>query len=614
MKREYINYSNLHVSKYMLLRSESNNSKFRMKTIASLTFVTLFIVLLSSCKNNLLDTSPYNAVSSATMWTNESLADQGVIGVYQTLRQDYCGLNLWYLDQEGFTAMNRDVTTLTYGNATTSAAIFTNYWKQNYEGISRANDAIKNLPNAPLTAEKMGRLVAECKFLRAWFYYNLNQVFKGVPVYLEPTALQDYTKARETEAAVWQIIITDLTDCINETNLPNFYAKGNTNWGRITKAAAYALRGKVYMWTKEYAKAEADLRKVGELGPTLFTGVYKTLFKQANEQVPEMIFSVQNIGVTGLGSVTQFYCGTRVSFGSCWNNYMPHPDFVESFENKDGSTFNWDTYLPGYSLMTPAQRTVFFLRDGLTATEITNFTTKGADMSKYLASGNEARLLKAFENRDPRLAADIITPYSTYLGSSGNVDYTYTLRWPYRGSDTSAPFDLRTDTNTKFYYLWRKWVYEGSSETPARNYGPTDQPLIRYADVVLLLAEAINEQGFKDEAVSLVNSVRTRAGAIELQSSDASKPTFVNSQSTMRERIRNERRWELCLEGVNYYDELRWETWKDKKFYTGNGTKEMWGTITIPYAWRGDYIYNWAIPQTEVEMNSNLIQNSGWIN
>lgn len=580
-----------------------------------LNIICTFVILFTSCKSDLLDTNPYNSLGSGNMWTNESLADLGVTGVYQALRYDYVGLNRWYFDQDGYTGMNRNATSLSAGNITATDGLFSNYWKQNYEGIHRSNDAIINLQEkAPLTEAKKGRLVAECKFLRAWFYYNLNQVFKGVPIYLEPVELNDATKGRETEAKVWETIIADLTDCINEPNLPNFYAKGDANIGRATKAAAYALRGKVYMYTKEFAKSEADLRKVGELGPVLYQGVYKNLFKEANEQSSEMIFSVQNIGVSGLGSVTQHYAATRASSNNGFNTYMPHPDFVESFEEKNGNPFNWDDYLPGYTAMTPAQRTVFFLRDGMTSSEITKFTASGADMSKYLPTGNEARIKKAYEDRDPRLTSIVITPYSTYLGSTAAVDYTYTLRWPYRGFDNKTPFDLRTDTNSLFYYLWRKWVYEGATEYLNRDYGPIDQPLIRYADVVLLLAEAINEQGFKTEAVTLVNSVRTRAGTIALQTTDASAPTYVNSQANMRERIRNERRWELALEGINLFDEMRWGTWKEKKFYDGNGTKEIWGTVIQPYSWRGDYLYNWAIPQTETEMNSNIKQNEGWIN
>ena len=576
--------------------------------------ITIFVVtIFSGCQNNLLDTAPYNAIGSTAMWTTESLADLGVNGVYQTLRQDNVGLNRWYFDQESSTGMNRAATSLTNGNITTTDGLFVNYWKQNYEGIHRANAAILNLPNAPLNNEKKARLVAECKFLRAWFYYNLNQVYKGVPLYLVPVSLEEANKGRETEAKIWEAIISDLTACINEPNLPNNYAKGNANYGRATKASAYALRGKAYMYTKDFAKAEADLRSVGTMGPSLYQGDYKQLFKVANEQNPEMIFSVQNIATPGLGSVTQIYCGSRVSFGSCWNNYLPNPDFVESFEKKDGSPFNWNDYLPGYNAMTPAQRTVYFLRDGLTAAEITSFIGKGADMTKYLPIGNEERLKKVYEDRDPRLLALVITPYSTYLGANGTTPYTYTLRWPYRGFDTAAPFDVKTDTNSLFYYLWRKFVYEGT-ETPARDYGPIDQPLIRYADVLLLLAEAINEQGFKQEAITLVNNVRTRAGVVALQTSNASLPTFVANQSNLRERIRNERRWEFALEGINLFDEMRWGTWKEKKFYPGNGIKQIWGTLTSPYSWRGDYIYNWAIPQTEVEMNKNLVQNPGWIN
>ncbi len=585
-----------------------------MKTI-KIILILFTVGFFTGCQSDLLDTTPYDSIGSEEMWKSESLSDLGVLGVYNTLRQDYVGLNRWYFDQDGFVGMNRGATALTNGNITSSDGLFVNYWKQNYEGIHRANDAIKNLQEkAPLTPEKKGRLVAEVKFLRALFYFNLNQVFKGVPVYLEPVTLSEANKGRETEAKVWDVIVKDLTDCINEANLPNIYAKGNSNVGRATKAAAYALRGKAYLYMKDYAKAEADLRKVGELGPSLYQGDYKMLFKVANEQHPEMIFSVQNIGMAGLGSVTQFYCGSRVSFGSCWNSYLPHPDFVESFEKKDGSPFNWDDYLPGYNSMTPAQRTVFFLRDGLTAAEIASFKSKGADMDKYLPTGNEERLRKAYEDRDPRLMVQVITPYSTYVGANGSNPYTYTLRWPYRGFDTSAPFDVRTDTNSMFYYLWRKWVYEGASETPARDYGPIDQPLIRYADVVLMLAEAITEQRYSDEAITLVNSVRTRVGAPALQDTDASKPTYVSGQANLRERIRNERRWELALEGINLFDEMRWGTWKDKKFYPGNGIKQVWGTITSPYSWRGDYLYNWAIPQTEVEMNKNLVQNPGWIN
>lgn len=91
-----------------------------------------------------------------------------------------------------------------------------------------------------------------------------------------------------------------------------------------------------------------------------------------------------------------------------------------------------------------------------------------AAQALYLPAGNEARIKAVYEKRDPRLTQTIITPYATYNGSGNSVDHTFTSRWPYYGADTDAPFDLRTDTQSHLYYLFRKFVAEGSSEMTNR--------------------------------------------------------------------------------------------------------------------------------------------------
>ena len=112
--------------------------------------------------------------------------------------------------------------------------------------------------------------------------------------------------------------------------------------------------------------------------------------------------------------------------------------------------------------MTPQERVAFFLRDGLQSgkgewgtTEATsnyqalynNMVSYGADMSKYLDQGNEARIRQAYEDRDPRLMQSIIPPYSTYDGNqAGERNHTWTHRWPYN-LDAGAPYDKRSDTN-----------------------------------------------------------------------------------------------------------------------------------------------------------------------
>lgn len=581
-----------------------------------LIFVTIW--LAAGCEQNLLDTSPYSSVSSGTMWTTDNLTDLGVSGVYAALRlgtgssSTTSPYELYETDRFGFTGQCRFDEPLLRGTITASDPLFSKMWQFFYEGVQRANDAIYNIPlRSPSAEAKKARYLAECKFMRAYFYYRLNQLYRGVPIYLEPFTADQATKARSTEAEVWEQVIADLTESINEPNLPDRYAPGAGNYGHVTKGAAYALRGKVYLYLQRWDLAAQDFAKVKDCGYSLFSD-YKTLFNTANEQSPEMIFSIQNISQSGYGGTTQLYYGTRSAFGFNWNYYMPTPDLADLYENIDGSPFNWDEVLPGFSTLTPAEREVFFLRDNLTASEIAAATLRGAKMSLYLPTGNEARVKQAYENRDPRMAATVITPYSTFNGAYNNTTTptTATLRWPYRGQALVGG-DIQTDTQNYFYYLYRKFVHEGVTELVDRNYGPTDMPIIRYADVLLMWAEALNEQGKTLEAVAKVNEVRRRAGVALLNSNEV---TMVTGQADLRIRIQRERSIEFAGEGVNYFDQLRWGIWKDKVFYAGSGRKQVWGGVVSEYAWKGDYAYAWPVPASEIEINPNLNQNTGWIN
>lgn len=572
-------------------------------------------LLASSCMKDLLETVPPTQVLSGNAWTTDNLTDLGVNGVYAALRLGIgtggtTNREIYQYDRLA-TLMYRDNDALMNGTATTGNGLFSSVWQELYESIHRANDAIYGITHiSPSSDDKKARLIAETKFLRAFFYYRLNQLYRGVPIYLEPIAYDEAILPRNTEQEVWQQVISDLTDCINEPNLPNKYNAGDSNFGRATKSAAFALRGKAYMYMSQWDQAIADFAQVKNLGHSLFMGQYATLFTEANEQSDEMIFAIQNIPVVGYGSTFQFYFGSRSAFGSNWNTYIVHPDAVDLYENLDGSTFNWDDYLPGYNAMEPAKREVYFLRDNLTETEISNMTAKGLDMSLYLPTGNEQRVQAAYDARDPRLHANIIVPYSTYDGTLNGADETFTMRWPYR-TDLSPTHDIRTDMIGLFYYLPRKFVYEGANPgIPDRVSGGTDSPLIRYADIVLLWAEALNELNRTDEAVALVNEVRARAGVGLLNSSSA---TAVAGQADLRERIRNERRKEFLGEGVAYFDELRWKTWEETVFYPGNGRKFVWGQIHAPYVWAGAHMYTWAIPRVEIERNPELTQNPLWI-
>ncbi|MBQ7195007.1 MAG: RagB/SusD family nutrient uptake outer membrane protein [Bacteroidales bacterium] len=577
------------------------------------TLLSMLCLLAVSC-DGFLDKYPTTSLSSGTMFKSQTTAETVVTGAYNQLRY---GLGTqWATNLDCFSdVFDPDVDrvgtsyTLLNGSATATVDMFNSIWKAYYEGINRANDVINNFDAVPATEEFKACRIAEAKFIRAFWYYRLNSLWRGVPVYTKNLAPDQYTKKRSSEAEVWQLIVDDLTDCINCPSLPDKIAATSSDYGRITKGAAYALRGKVYLWLKKWALAEADFKKVKDCGYGLFNGSYADLFKEANERCDEMIFSVQMVETSGYGNAFSYNYGNHCTAGTGQNAYTVSTRFVDSFLCADGKPFSWDNIIPGFSAMPAAQRRVFFLRDGMTTSEKTAQANLGADMSKYLDAGNEARIKAAYAGRDPRLAAIAITPYSEYIGGVTGANVSYIYRYPFK-SRNAPTCDLETAVPSNFYYPIRKLVAVGTEHTQV-TYNPTDIPIIRYADVLLGLAEALNEQGNWSDAVDCVNLVRARAGVAPLN--DGKAWNAVASSDDLRPRIRAERKWELAGEQVLYADEIRWGTVLDDKYSDGNGLMHAWGDVILQYSNGGPHYAVWPLPQSEIERNPRLEQNEGWI-
>lgn len=586
-------------------------------TLVTTGAAILCALSLAGC-DDFLNRYPYDRNSAATVFDSAEKAEAVLIGAYSTLAYDYTtpdGLN-WdafagVLDPQATAGLTGSFLYLA-GTIQPNNDMFLTWWKRFYEGVNRANDFISHVDAVPDMDEATKACrKAEAKFLRAYNYYRLNCLWRGVPVYLENLGPGQYTKERSSEEAVWQTIIQDLSDGIACESLPDKYASSSSDYGRITKAACYMLRGKVYMWLRDWEKAEQDFRAVTGMGYSLPAGVsYADLFTLENERCDEMIFSFQAENLENSGNVFSRSYGNWETAGNGYNIYYVSTDFVETYECADGKPFSWDDYLPGYSSMTPNARKIFFCRDGLTDAELNTLVSDGADVSKYLPDGNEARLMAAYSARDPRLAATVITPYSEYLGGYYGEELTYVYRYPFRSDESDVGNDIRTRRNSNMLYCPRKFVAVGRECTDA-TYNPVDVPIFRYADLLLLLAEAINEQGPSryTDAIPFVNMVRERAGVAPLGSNEY---TEVTGQEDMRARIRNEKRWELALEEVLYTEELRWGTWKEFRFGPNAGLKDLWGTNITNYDFGGDHYTRWAIPASEVQM-ANLQQNEGWL-
>jgi hypothetical protein len=472
-----------------------------------------------------------------------------------------------------------------------------------------------------MDSDKYQRYLCEARFMRAWCYNRLNKLYQGVPIYLEPINNEDCTRAQSTADEVWQVVLDDLTFCINNESFPKNTL--TTNYGRPSKGAAYALRGMVYMWQKEYAKAADDFKKVGECGYGLWTGEYADFFTYENEKDKEMIFPLQFDEATGYCDNIQQMTGARDTYDG-WTEIKPSADFVDYFENADGSKFVWSE-VPGledWDKLTAAEREIFFCRDGLESLSTQKnqvIGRVGQDIYNkyYLNSGNEERIKQAYADRDPRLKQIVVTPYEPidcYKPSYNNNETQIgkQARWPIISQGTNGG-DFWLDKRTSAYYCYKKYNDFVKDHIISRSRCHTDWPLIRYTDVLLQYAEALTMQNKIDDAISLVNQVRSRAH-MPLLTNGGSDANGVSGQDDMMERIRYERRVELCVEGINFFDEVRWGTYRDSKFQGQdiNGGKSWWGNI-VEYNWYyTDNMWPWTAPLSETQMNSNLTKRAGW--
>lgn len=632
-----------------------------MKKIFNLLALAAVLGTSTAC-TDILDTAPYDKLSSGTMWTTEESVDQGVIGVYYSLQRPFHGdkfiganamIGYYGYDALGMAGQGEyGMQNLFTKSVNPSNGFFLKTWQWMYDGVHRANAAIAGIQNAPINDAKKARLVAECKVLRAFFYDRLNILFGngglGVSLYTEPVNPSECNKGQSSEQEVWAQVIQDLSDAIAEPNLPDNQIQGE---GRVSKGAAYALRGKAYLLTKEYDKAIADFAKVGDCGYKLFPN-YRQLFKVANERCEEMILSVQYIeDPTGYGTGIQKYCaaftqGAKDSRG-CWGDLQVTPAVVNLYEEVDGQTvkkFAWEDYLSDWKKVTDMEaaeghtkyRKVFFIRDKyVNGQEIHSTVTKAIDtelaklpkeiQAIYLPEGNEARLKTAYAHRDPRLAYNVVTPYADYLGVNSNstAEAWYTFRWPVAGKYYADQASAEPNANpnlpdsyyasgfmnaqAEFKYIHRKFIGEGL-EYQRREQNPVDEPIIRYADVLLMWAEALVEKGDLSGAMSKVKEVRDRVGIPTMASS-------FSDQTTARNYVRDERRREFVNEGVNFFDEMRWRTLKETKFdekvaqHAWGGSESTGGTV---YDWIGDQWYTWPVPKSEIELNPNLTRTPGW--
>ena len=360
-------------------------------------------------------------------------------------------------------------------------------WQTNFQGIYACNLLISNVPN---DKDFNRQAIAEAKFLKAFYYFELVRIFGGLPLLDKPMSPVDQVK-RSTYDETLQYIADILNDAINMKKLngtsPALQVRtsqsGPTN-GRATLASAQALLGKIYLYQKKYKEAISILLEIDKNNNYALETNYSDIFKVGNKLGKESIFEINYSKDNGLGSLA-IGNGEIQLFG-------PRPVSLTEF-NSD--------IIAGWGFDQPSQN-----------------------------------LVDAYKSQN-----DILRLNTTVV-SCDSLQKIYNA---YKKSD-QPPI---TWQNSKDGYWDGKSIPRNSNRGTGWGYDQTNTIVIRLADVYLMLAEAYNRTGNDGEARNYLNKVRKRVGLPDVTSSGDALFEAIKLERRLELALEGERYFDLLRWG-----------------------------------------------------------------
>ncbi len=576
--------------------------------IFRITALTISIVILSGCES--LDLNPSDQMSGPNFWKTEEHARQAAIGMYAAMKEPWCfGMEFTFDMCSDIADGSSPWADISGGSSFASgSAGVQNHWQYLYELVHRTNTVIRNVAKMPISPETIDRVTGEAKFLRAMAYFRMLNCWGGVPYYDENCDInQEFANLNAPRSSAEDIhkhIMDDLKEAIDK--LPVKW--DDADLGRATKGAAYALRGKVYLFNRQWAEAISDFEEIvynrsNHYGYSLHPD-YNELFRIYNgKRSDEMIFSIQSIDGNTAGHALDIvsYFGNKSTMRLiAGNKIVPSTTLVDMYENLDGTPFNWEDHFPGFTDGGPDTRRRY----------LSVAIDQGSTVVTSTLECDTTKVMDAYRHRDPRLCLNVITPYSHYLGTDAGskpMDKQFVLADPTKGGSPMEAMAFIRNSEGWNSYFWRKWIPTGNLDGYWGEYNrtPFEFPLIRLGDVILMLAEAYNETEQTDKAIIELNKIRSRVGMPEL----GSGPEWldVNGKDDMAARIRKERACELAGEGQRYWDLRRWGLLKES---VKNAT-DIFGDLMYTRTYQPRHEL-WPIPLVELDRNTNLQQNPSW--
>jgi hypothetical protein len=463
-----------------------------------LTAIILGVAAVIACNKKLNVLDPNNPTTESYFKTASELQN-GVNAIYSSLRSGNLIGREWFFthDMRGSETASGGAQLeapraelLKQPSPAPSNSVMTSVWTGAYQMINRANLVLAKAPDVTDNTALRDVLVGETEFLRAWAYFELVSQWGDVPLYTEPIASATGYKATSPAADIYSLIISDLTDAVSK--LPETASQQ----GRATKGAANALLGRVQLQNGDYTAAKAALLQV--------YGKYSL--------VPE--FSDNFDGDVQLAS-NQFTTGHEFNAESI---------FEVVFFDKGDDNFNW-----GYT------------GEGPTAdVSIMRSQEYGIVWGNVVPSD---QLLDEFEPGDPRYKFTIYESGDKIL-TKGGTEAGVALT---EDGMNVAPSTRNGVTKKRVFrkYSVLDWTDDGFHPDGI------NQRVIRYADVLLMLAECEAEVGTPAQAASYINEVRARPSV-------NMPPVVLNTKEEAIAAVMHERAVELGGEEINNIDILRW--------------------------------------------------------
>ncbi len=564
-----------------------------MKKIA---IIFIAFLLTTSCGDKFSEVSPKGIISGEALATTSGV-DLLLIGAYSMLDQQRTGITndyystgdkFWYdimSDDANKGGDNGDLAQLfqlaNHNYETNNPFIF-DEWKGLYAGVNRANLVIAQaglVKNADLTIQ-----VAEARFLRAHFNFNLTRSWRNVP-YLGPEDLENSNKPND--GPLWDKIEEDFKFAIEKLPL-----KQNQT-GRATKWAAKAYLGKVYLYEKKYALAATLFQDVISNGPYALLKEFTDNFGEAGEAGKESVFAIQfqNDGgqsFNGNRSFLKPLAGGPLS--TCCGFFQPTQDLVNAYKTSTSGLPLLDTY--NQTDITNDEGLASFQADGKTPTP---FVVYGGPV--------DPRLDFTVGRRDIDWNGFGRFVGNSWVRNQGAGGPYVTKKFQYRAVDIAA-------NRGQF----------GQFERPGIHY-----QIIRYSDVLLMGAESLIESGGSlPTALSYVNMVRDRAkNSTYVATIPGVNPTNYQIQlytsfpdvEYARKAVRFERRLELATEGHRWFDLSRYGAdYYDNTINTffKNESRIIKGLETLSSKALPKHIVL-PIPLSAIDLSNNVLkQNPEW--